>query len=472
MAGIAIITEACIDTKDRACVDVCPVQCIYEFDPAKNDAVLRGRSRQRRSREHAPAESRTRSRIFGDSILYVNTEECTSCTACYQPDVCPVGAIYSEEHVPDGTARTHVQLERPEQGPRPHVLHPAQPRRLRRLNRRGGATGTVAAMARLRVHRTLRARRSGVRLRRLARASDGCRSMMSPTYATRLARFGQVRFEDDAARDRARSRSLQAARRYRIVPVGFIASELEVARRAAASDHHEVPNGFVTMLMTDVEGSTGLVERLGGRFGALIDEVWTVLRAAVADARGVEVEARADRVLRRVEAPRSAVDAAVAMQLALRERSFVDGAAVRIRIGIHSGDPTWTAGNYVGLDVNVASRVTALGHGGQIVVTANTREAVRATSGRDMRFVALGAAPAAWAQGTDGAVPGRRTRSARPVPSASLVRFAAVHVRARRSRTRVTGGPSLLLADKLQLGHLRAGARHRAAVARGHQQAR
>ena len=43
--------------------------------------------------------------IFGDSILYVNTEECTSCTACYQPDVCPVGAIYSEEVVPDGRRR-------------------------------------------------------------------------------------------------------------------------------------------------------------------------------------------------------------------------------------------------------------------------------------------------------------------------------------------------------------------------------
>ncbi len=287
-----------------------------------------------------------------------------------------------------------------------------------------------------------------------------------------LARFGQVRFEDDAARDRARSRLLQAAKRYRIVPVGFIANELEVARRAAASDHHEVPNGFVTMLMTDVEGSTGLVERLGGRFGALIDEVWTVLRAAVADARGVEVEARADEFFAAFEAPRSAVDAAVAMQLALRERSFVDGAAVRIRIGIHSGYPTRTAGNYVGLDVNVASRVTALGHGGQIVVTANTREAVRATSGRDVRFVALGAhrlrglrEPMELFQVGARGLPAR-------VPSASLVRVAAVHVRARRSRTRVTGGPSLLLADELQLGHLRAGARHRAAVARGHQQAR
>ncbi len=54
--------------------------------------------------------------IFGDSILYVNTDECTSCTACYQPDVCPVGAIYSEEHVPDGTAAIHYNAEDPNKG--------------------------------------------------------------------------------------------------------------------------------------------------------------------------------------------------------------------------------------------------------------------------------------------------------------------------------------------------------------------
>jgi class 3 adenylate cyclase len=206
-----------------------------------------------------------------------------------------------------------------------------------------------------------------------------------------LSRFNQVRFEDDAARDRARARLLQAAKRYRIVPVGFIANELEVAKRAVASTPYELPDGFVTMLMTDIEGSTGLVEQLGPRFGALIDEVWTALRATVAEARGVEVEARADEFFAVFEAPRSAVDAAVAMQLALRDRTFVDGSSVRIRVGIHSGYPTTTAGNYVGVDVNVTSRVTALGHGGQIVVTANTREAVRSTAGPSMRFVALGA---------------------------------------------------------------------------------
>ena len=102
MAGLAIITEACIDVKDRACVDACPVQCIYEFDPQKNvlyseDVAGSGDIET----IHAPNPDAIG--VFGDSILYVNLDECTSCTACYQPDVCPVGAIYSEDHVPDGS---------------------------------------------------------------------------------------------------------------------------------------------------------------------------------------------------------------------------------------------------------------------------------------------------------------------------------------------------------------------------------
>jgi class 3 adenylate cyclase len=201
-----------------------------------------------------------------------------------------------------------------------------------------------------------------------------------------LARFGQVRFEDDAARDRARRRLLQAAKRYRIVPIGFIASELG----NRATSRGALPSGFVTMLMTDVEGSTALVQQFGGRFGALIDSVWGALRAAVAETAGVEVEARADEFFAVFEAPRAAVDAAIAIQRQLPERAFLDGARVRVRVGVHSGYPTSTAGNYVGLDVNTTSRITALGHGGQIVVSANTREAVRATSAGGLRFVTLG----------------------------------------------------------------------------------
>ena len=86
-----------------------------------------------------------------------------------------------------------------------------------------------------------------------------------------LARFTQVDFEDEAARDRARSRLLRAARRFRIVPVGFITSQLEAASRRDGPV--SVPAGFVTLLMTDVEGSTSLVNHLGGHFGPLIDGV-------------------------------------------------------------------------------------------------------------------------------------------------------------------------------------------------------
>src|SRR4029450_2045881 len=104
MSGIAIITEACIGTKDRACVDVCPVHCISEFDPVPNVLFSEVEAGGGVENTHAPNPDAVA--IFGDSLLYVNTDECTSCTACYQPDVCPVGAIYSEEHVPDGATRT------------------------------------------------------------------------------------------------------------------------------------------------------------------------------------------------------------------------------------------------------------------------------------------------------------------------------------------------------------------------------
>ncbi len=91
MSGVAIITEACIGTKDRGCVDVCPVQCIYEFDPVNNvlfSEVEAGNGEIENS--HAPNPDAIA--IFADTMLYVNTDECTSCTACYQPrSGCPTG---------------------------------------------------------------------------------------------------------------------------------------------------------------------------------------------------------------------------------------------------------------------------------------------------------------------------------------------------------------------------------------------
>ena len=115
MAGIAIITEACIDVKDRACVDVCPVQCIYEFDPESNRLFSEEQAGSG-TIENTHQPNADMIAVFADTILYVNMEECTSCTACYQPDVCPVGAIYSDEHVPDGQSRTKYNSNDPNKG--------------------------------------------------------------------------------------------------------------------------------------------------------------------------------------------------------------------------------------------------------------------------------------------------------------------------------------------------------------------
>ncbi len=208
-----------------------------------------------------------------------------------------------------------------------------------------------------------------------------------------LARFGRVNFESDAARDRARKRLLNAAKKFKIVPVGFIAGQLEVERALPPLDAGVtvLPSGFVTMLMTDVEGSTTLVQRVDEHFAALIEQLWAVLRSCVSACGGHEVEARADEFFAVFESPRAAVDSAIEMQHVLPQRAWPGDADVRVRIGIHSGYPTSTASNYVGLDVNTTSRVCALGHGGQIVVSANTREAVKASGPEGVRFKSLGA---------------------------------------------------------------------------------
>lgn len=187
-------------------------------------------------------------------------------------------------------------------------------------------------------------------------------------------------------------RLLNAAKKFKIVPIGFIAGQLQSERSLGprSGDVIPLPSGFVTMLMTDIEGSTGLVHQLGEQYAAVINEVWDALRRCVREAGGHEVEARADEFFAAFESPRSAVDAAVAVQHDLLSRSRADGLIVRVRAGIHSGYPTSTERNYIGIDVNMTSRICAVGHGGQIVVSANTREAVKASAPDGVRFKALG----------------------------------------------------------------------------------
>src|SRR5690242_5823588 len=85
-----------------------------------------------------------------------------------------------------------------------------------------------------------------------------------------LARFNQVEFESEAARDRARTRLLRAAKRFNVVPIGFITGQLASERAAGRQAPTSLPSGFVTLLMIDVEGSTAIVQALGTEYSRLV----------------------------------------------------------------------------------------------------------------------------------------------------------------------------------------------------------
>ncbi len=316
-----------------------------------------------------------------------------------------------------------------------------------------------------------------------------------------LARFNQVAFEHDAAREGARKRLLNAAKKYRIVPVGFITGQLKTERRHAAAgrlvielgrnpapgeleqrlravlrdptlavlhwsdaagayldgtgrptplpakkDRRSVtylerrgrpttaivhdpavlddpdltetvldavrfvvekdrqrghipatataaaalPTGFVTLLMSDIENSTGLLRKLGDRYAALLNDLRGILRAAVVRAGGREIDARADELFAVFERAPAAVEAAVAVQREIAGRSWADKVEVRVRVGIHSGRPTLTDAGYIGLAVHATARICSAAHGGQILISGDCRTSIGTSAPTGMRFRNLG----------------------------------------------------------------------------------
>ncbi len=205
-----------------------------------------------------------------------------------------------------------------------------------------------------------------------------------------LARFGQVHFEDDAARDRARDRLLRAAKRFGIVPVGFITGQLESERERGTRGAVILPSGFVTMLLTDIESSTGLLERLGDGYGELLTDVRSLLQESATARHGSVVETRADEFFAAFASPAAALDTAIAIQRQLGEQRWPGELEVRVRIGIHSGYPTLSEANYIGMAVHTAARVSAAAHGGQILTSGDTREALTGLMPDGVTFRRLG----------------------------------------------------------------------------------
>jgi class 3 adenylate cyclase len=183
-----------------------------------------------------------------------------------------------------------------------------------------------------------------------------------------LARFGRIEFESEDARDRARSRLLRAAKKHKLVPVGFIDHELRPERR--------LPTGQVALLFVDVEDSTRHLAELEDRYGPMLTAVRRLVRAAVRRAGGLEVDARADEFFAAFADPVAALAAARAVRDGIAAGAWPDGREVRVRIGLHVGRPTLTATGYVGIAVNTASRICALANGGQIVVSRQLRAAL------------------------------------------------------------------------------------------------
>lgn len=316
-----------------------------------------------------------------------------------------------------------------------------------------------------------------------------------------LARFNQVVFESEAARERARKRLLNAAKKYGIVPIGFITGQLQSERRhatagrlvielgrngapgdleqrlrgvlrdptltvlywsnaagayldgegkpvglppkkdkrvvtylerdgrpmtalvhdpaalddpdltetvlaavrfvvekdraygqlpATAIDAAALPTGFVTLMMSDIEASTALLNRLGDGYRDVLNDVRGMLRSAVSRAEGREIDARADEFFAVFERAANAIEAAAAIQRTFGKKRWPANLPVRVRIGIHSGRPTLTDIGYIGLAVHTVARVCSAAHGGQIVISEMAKDAAGAPPSTGLRYRSLG----------------------------------------------------------------------------------
>ncbi len=134
----------------------------------------------------------------------------------------------------------------------------------------------------------------------------------------------------------------------------------------------ELPRGTVTLLFTDVAGSTQLVKRLQERYGAALARHRELLRGAFAEHGGTEIDTQGDAffvVFRRV---REAVEGAVAAQRALAGEPWPDDARVSVRMGLHTGDPYVSEDGYAGVAVHRAARICTVAHGGQVLLSRST----------------------------------------------------------------------------------------------------
>jgi YVTN family beta-propeller protein len=136
----------------------------------------------------------------------------------------------------------------------------------------------------------------------------------------------------------------------------------------------ELPRGTVTFLFTDIAGSTRVLKQLGDRYAAALAEHHRILREAVEEQDGREIDNQGDSFLFAFERANSALGAAVLAQRALSEHAWPEGAELLVRMGLHTGEPMVGEDRYIGFGVHRAARIGAVAHGGQVLLSNATRE--------------------------------------------------------------------------------------------------
>ena len=151
-----------------------------------------------------------------------------------------------------------------------------------------------------------------------------------------------------------------------------------------------LPTGTVTLLFTDIAGSTRLLHQLGDRYASVLAECRQILRTAFGQWNGNVVDTQGDAFFVVFARATDALSAAVAAQRALASHAFPEDVAVQVRVGLHTGEPQRTAEGYVGLDVHRAARIMSAGHGGQVLLSPTICSLVEKDLPEDVHLRDLG----------------------------------------------------------------------------------
>ena len=161
-----------------------------------------------------------------------------------------------------------------------------------------------------------------------------------------------------------------------------------MANRSIADQR--LPSGTVTFLFTDIEGSTRLLQQLGAAYAVLLAEQQQLVREACEMHNGSVVGSEGDSFFVAFSSAVDAIDAVVESQRALAVHEWPGGVSVRVRMGLHTGEPQISSSNYVGIDVHRAARIAAAAHGGQVLLSQRTCELVESELPEDVTLQDLG----------------------------------------------------------------------------------